>query len=256
MGLCIFHQHQGKKIKTCFTSRPSRFFLNLILIYYLLVFYCYHKNKKEYNKKQHHYSALCSHSKTHEAGADDTGFRLKKKMGDEKDQDKESAVVVMDTPERTQIATPLSKFEVNWVFVCAIWFFASVTGKVLCLWFVLVNRCGDFAILVGFGFGCSWVSPISSILRLFHSIDLRSSLIIDFLLFGGISPFFGEVNSMNLVFIFCLMYVLLWGNQLPFRFDILVGLISASLALINSVGFYGRLTNPSTDLFLLLLLEN
>ncbi|XP_023730306.1 protein tesmin/TSO1-like CXC 2 isoform X2 [Lactuca sativa] len=37
-------------------------------------------------------------------------------MGDEKDQDKESAVVVMDTPERTQIATPLSKFEDSPVF--------------------------------------------------------------------------------------------------------------------------------------------
>ncbi|CAH1426304.1 unnamed protein product [Lactuca virosa] len=37
-------------------------------------------------------------------------------MGDEKDQDKESVVVVMDTPERTQIATPLSKFEDSPVF--------------------------------------------------------------------------------------------------------------------------------------------
>lgn len=36
-------------------------------------------------------------------------------MGDEKDQEKER-VVVMDTPERTQIATPLSKFEDSPVF--------------------------------------------------------------------------------------------------------------------------------------------
>ncbi|KAJ0644903.1 putative CRC domain-containing protein TSO1 [Helianthus annuus] len=37
-------------------------------------------------------------------------------MGHEKDQEKEMGIV-MDTPERTQIANPLSKFEVTWVFV-------------------------------------------------------------------------------------------------------------------------------------------